>query len=149
MEGDDRRPIFLGADSGEALGFLSVTHKLTSRQTGGTCYLFVSEFEPGTGNRLHVHRHEIEIGCVLEGALEVRLADETRALEAGGIAFLPKRVPHAIRNPLARPSRYLFMTVPGGLDHFFDALARARDEGALDDAMHRRLSSDHGIDWLE
>lgn len=149
MGADDRRPIFLGADSGEALDFLSVTHKLTSRQTGGACYLFVSTLEPGTGNRLHVHRREIEIGCVIEGALEVRLADETSVLESGGIALLPKRVPHAIRNPLATPSRYLFMTVPGGLDRFFDALARARDAGALDDAMHRRLSSDHGIEWLE
>jgi len=145
----DDQPVFAPPDGGTVLDFLAVTHRLTSAQTGGAYYLFESSFEPETGNGLHVHAREDEIGYVLEGALEVRLRDQTRVLEAGGIARLPKGIPHALRNPLLTPSRYLFMAVPAGLDRWFDALAGARRDGLLDDAEFRRLSDEFGIGWLE
>jgi quercetin dioxygenase-like cupin family protein len=149
VKADDPQPVFIPPDSGKVLDFLAITHKLTSRQTGGACYLFESTFEPETGNQLHVHSREDEIAYVLEGALEVRLPGETRSLDTGGIARLPKNLPHAIRNPLKTPSRYLFIAVPGGLDLWFDAVADAKRDGALDDAMFRKLSLDFGIGWLE
>jgi mannose-6-phosphate isomerase-like protein (cupin superfamily) len=142
-------PVFVPAQSGTVLDFLAVTHKLTSQQTGGACYVFESAFDPETGNRLHVHGREDEIAYVLEGALEVRLPTETRTLDAGGIARLPKGLPHAIRNPLKTPSRYLFIAVPGGLDRWFDAVAQAQRDGLLDDAMFRKLSLDVDLGWLE
>ena len=149
MKSNDVEPSFNPPHSGKVLDFLAVTHKLTSPQTAGTCYLFESEFAPGTGNQLHVHRREDEIGYVLEGALEIRLRDQTRVLGAGGLARLPKSIPHAIRNPLQTPSRYLFIAIPGGLDQWFDALAQAKSDSALDDATFRKLSLDFGIEWLE
>jgi quercetin dioxygenase-like cupin family protein len=149
MKPDPSQPLFVPAGSGTVLDFLGATHVLTSAQTGGACNLFEALFDPGDGNRLHVHRREDEIGYVLEGALEVRLRDQTRVLEAGGVARLPRGIAHAIRNPLETPSRYLFMCVPGGLDQLFDALAQAKRDGGLDDATFSGLSLDHGIDWLE
>lgn len=143
------QPILLPPGSGTVLESLAVTHRLTSEQAGGSIYIFESSFEPGDGNRLHVHRDEDEIAYVLEGALEVRLPDRTAVLETGGVGRLPKRLPHAIRNPLEVTSRYLFLAVPGGLDRWFDAIARASADGTLDDALYHRLSHDHGIDWLE
>jgi len=145
----DTQPTFLPPRSGRVLDFLGVTHRLTSEQSGGSIYMFESTFEPGTGNRLHVHSREDEIGYVLEGALEVRLRDRTAVLEAGGVSRLPKTVPHALRNPLETPSRYLFLAVPGGLDRWFDALADAKDDGSLDEALFRTLSEEFGIGWLE
>ena len=149
MKSDNPQPIFVPPHSGKALEFLGVTHKLTSQQTGGAYYLFESVFDPESGNQLHVHRREDEVGYVLEGALEIRLADQTVVVEAGGVAHLPKNIPHAIRNPLKIPSRYLFMTIPAGLDQWFDALDTAKQAGTLDDAMFRKLSLDYGIEWLE
>ena len=149
MEPDDPQPVFVTPHSGKVLDFLSVTHKLTSQQTGGACYIFESSFEPGAGNRLHVHSREDEIGYVLKGALEIRLQDRTAILEAGGIARLPRDLPHAIRNPLETPSRYLFIAVPGGLDQWFDAVADAERDGLLEDALFRQLSMDFGLGWLE
>jgi quercetin dioxygenase-like cupin family protein len=149
VKADDAQPVFIPARSGKALEFLGVTHMLTSQQTGGACYLFESTFDPETGNRLHVHGREDEIAYVLEGALEVRLPAVTRLLEAGGVARLPKGLPHAIRNPLKTPSRYLFIAVPGGLDLWFDAVADAKRDGLLDDAMFRTLSVDFDIGCLE
>ena len=149
MNSDYHQPIFVPADSGKKLEFRAVTHKLTGQQTGGAYYLFESVFGPWDGNRLHVHHREDEVGYVLEGALEIRLADQTVVVEAGSVAHLPKNIPHAIRNPLKTPSRYLFMTIPAGLDQWFDALDAARNDGTLDDAMYRKLSLDYGIEWLE
>jgi quercetin dioxygenase-like cupin family protein len=145
----DDPPVFIPAHSGKVLDFLAVTHKLTSLQTGGACYIFESAFDPETGNRLHVHGREDEIAYVLEGALEVRLPGETRSLDTGGIAPLPKGLPHAIRNPLKTSSRYLFIAVPGGLDLWFDAVADAKRDGLLDDALFRKLSLDFDLGWLE
>ncbi len=149
MKSDDPKPIFVPPHSGKVPEFLGVTHKLTGHQTGGAYYLFESIFEPETGNRLHVHRREDEVGYVLEGALEIRIADQTVVLEAGGVAHLPRNIPHAIRNPLKTISRYLFMAIPAGLDEWFDALDAARQSGMLDDALYRKLSMDYGIEWLE
>jgi quercetin dioxygenase-like cupin family protein len=146
---DGPRPILVPPNSGKKLEFRAVTHKLTGQQTGGAYYLFETVFEPETGNRLHIHRREDEVGYVLEGALEIRLADQTVVVEAGSVAHLPKNVPHAIRNPLKTPSRYLFMTIPAGLDQWFDALETAQRDGTLDDALYRKLSLDYGIEWLE
>ena len=149
MKSDNPQPIFVPPHSGKALEFLGVTHKLTSQQTGGAYYLFESVFDPESGNQLHVHRREDEVGYVLEGALEIRLADQSVVVEAGSVAHLPKNIPHAIRHPLKTPSRYLFMTIPAGLDQWFDALEAARNDGTLDDAMYRKLSLEYGIEWLE
>ena len=146
---DDPQPVLLSPGSGRVLDFLSVTHRLTSEQSVGSIYIFESAFEPGAGNRLHVHSREDEIAYVLEGALEVRLRDRTAILEAGGVGRLPMNLPHAIRNPLETPSRYLFLAVPGGLDRWFDAVADAKLDGSLTDAVFRKLSEDHGISWLE
>ncbi len=62
---------------------------------------------------------------------------------------LPKGLPHAIRNPLERSSRYLFLAVPGGIDRWFDAVAEANAKGSLDDGLYRRLSDEFGLGWLE
>ena len=148
MKPDDP-PVFIQPHAGTVLDFLGVTHRLTSRQTGGALYMFESGFDPGAGNRLHVHQREDEIGYVLEGALEIRLRNQTQVLGAGGVARLPKNLPHAIRNPLETPSRYLFLAVPGGLDEWFDAVANANRDGLLDDSMFDQLSEDFGIGWLE
>ncbi len=149
VKAGDQQPVFVPPGSGKVLDFLAVTHRLTSQDTGGACYIFESALDPETGNKLHVHRREDEIGYVLEGALEIRLLDQTVTLDAGGIARLPKNVPHAIRNPLTTPSRYLFIAIPGGLDQWFDAVADAKRDGALNDATFRELSRDFGIGWLE
>ena len=58
------QPVFVPPHTGRKLDFLAVTHKLTSQQTGAAYYMFESVFEPGTGNSLHVHRREDEIGYV-------------------------------------------------------------------------------------
>lgn len=149
MNPDYPQPIVIPHDSGKVLEILGVTHKLTQGQTGGAYYLFEFEFDPESGNRLHVHQHEDEVVHVLEGAIEIRLGDRKLQAFAGGVAHLPKRIPHALYNPLKTRSRYLGIAIPGGMENFFDELSAAQEAGILDDTTHRRISQKYGIEWLE
>jgi quercetin dioxygenase-like cupin family protein len=150
MKTEKLQPVVIPAESGRNLNTLGVRHKLTEQHTGGAIYFFDSELPPGDGNRLHVHRYEDEIAYVLEGALAVRLGDQELTMTVGEIAFLPKNIPHALRNPLSTPSRYLFAAVPGGyIEHWFEAVEAAAESGGLNDTAYRELSLRYGIEWLE
>jgi hypothetical protein len=70
------QPIAIPPRSGKQFKFMGVTHKLTRPQTGGGFYLFESEFEPETGNSLHIHRYEDEVVYVIEGGIEIRLYEK-------------------------------------------------------------------------
>jgi quercetin dioxygenase-like cupin family protein len=149
MKSDYPQPIVVPPGSGKVLKFIGVTHKLTHHQTNGAYYLFESEFEPESGNRLHVHRYEDEVVYVLEGTIEIRLDNQKLQAGAGGVAHLPKKIPHALYNPLKRRSRFLAMAIPGGMENFFDDLSIANEAGTLDDATHKKISLKYGIEWLE
>jgi quercetin dioxygenase-like cupin family protein len=149
MNSDYPQPIVIPPDCGKVLRFLGVKHKLTRQQTGGAYYLFEFEFDPESGNRLHVHRYEDEVVYVLEGAIQIRLGDERLQAGVGGVAHLPKTIPHALYNPLKTPSRYLAIAIPGGMEYFFDELELAKEGGTLDDTMHKNISLRYGIEWLD
>ncbi len=145
----DPQPIAIPAGTGRQFKFMGVTHKLTQPQTGGAFYLFEAEFEPETGNGLHVHHYEDEVVCVLQGGIEIKLDRKKLRASAAGIVHLPKNIPHALYNPLKTPLRILVMTVPGGMEYFFDELGTAKENGTLDDALHKKISRKYGIEWLE
>jgi len=104
---------------------------------------------PESGYRLHVHRYEDEVVYVLEGAIEIRLDNQKLHAGVGGAAHLPKKIPHALYNPLKTPLRFLAMAIPGGMENFFDDLSLAKEDGTLDDATHKIISQKYGIEWLE
>jgi quercetin dioxygenase-like cupin family protein len=149
MKSNDPQPIVVPPDSGKVSKFLEVTHKLTHQQTSGAYYLFEFEFDPESGNRLHVHSYEDEVVYVLEGAIGIRINDQKLQAVTGGVAHLPKHIPHALYNPLKTPSRYLGVAIPGGMENFFDELVTAQEAGVLDEATHRKISLKYGIEWLE
>jgi mannose-6-phosphate isomerase-like protein (cupin superfamily) len=143
------QPFVVPPTSGRVLKLIGVTHKLISQQTGGGYYLFESEFDPESGNRLHVHTYEDEVVYVLQGAIQIRLGDGRLVASEGGVAHLPKTIPHALYNPLKTPLRILALAIPGGMEKFFDELESALQNGDMDDAKHRAISRKFGIEWLE
>lgn len=143
------QPIIVPPGSGRMLEFMGVTHKLMQPQTGGAFYLFEVKFEPETGNSLHVHRYEDEVVYVLEGVIQIRLDDKKLQAGAGGVAHLPKGIPHALYNPMQTPLKFIAMAIPGGMEDFFDDLSAAKDAGILNDETHKEISRKYGIDWLE
>jgi len=87
-----------------------------------------------------VHQNEDEVVYVIEGAIEVRINDQKLSTVTGGIAHLPKQIPHALYNPMKTTSKYLAMAIPGGIENFFDELEAAQEAGILDKEAHRKIS---------
>ena len=143
------KPLVVPPSSGKVLKLVGVTHKLISQQTGDSYYLFESEFDPESGNRLHVHAHEDEVVYILQGAIRIRLGDGKLEASEGGVAHLPKGIPHALYNPLRIPLRILALAIPGGMEKFFDELKLAMQDGRMNDAKHKEISRKFGIEWLE
>jgi mannose-6-phosphate isomerase-like protein (cupin superfamily) len=143
------QPFVVSPSSGKVLKLVGVTHKLISQQTRGGYYLFESEFDSESGNRLHVHTYEDEVVYILQGAIQIRLGDGKLEASAGGVAHLPKGIPHALYNPLKVPLRILALAIPGGMEQFFDELESAMQDGSMDDAKHKEISRKYGIEWLE
>lgn len=146
---DLQQPIAIQPGSGRELKVLGVTHKLTSAQTGGAYYLCEAVFGPESGSPLHIHHYENEVIYVLEGALDVRLDHEKLHVPAGGTVHLPKKVPHALQNPLTTPLKLMVYAIPGGLEHYFDEVDNALQNGPLDAETHQRISMKYGLEWLE
>jgi quercetin dioxygenase-like cupin family protein len=67
---------------------------------------------PGAGHQFHYHPAREEIIYVLDGVAEQWVDREKRRLEAGEIAFIPKKVVHAIHNPTRRPMTFLAILSP-------------------------------------
>ncbi len=100
VRGADRRPLSgMYTRSKEELGF---EDELLSSTLSGQCYLLLSRFPPGAaappeppeGYVFEGEQH----GLVLQGQIELRLGDETIALEAGDSFSYPSVIPHRFRN---------------------------------------------------
>jgi quercetin dioxygenase-like cupin family protein len=143
------QPISIAPGSGKVLKLQGITHKLTRAQTGGAYYLFEFEFDPGDGNNLHVHRHEDEVIYVLKGEVEVRLASQRLHAVKGGVAYLPRNIPHALYNPGKSSLKILAVAIPGGMEYYFDEIEAALAKGPLNDEALNKISLKYGIEWLE
>lgn len=143
------QPVAIPPDGGRVLKFLGVTHKVTSEQSGGAFYICEAVFGPENGSPFHIHHFEDEIIHVLEGAIDIRLDNEKLYAPAGGIVHLPKKIPHALHNPLKTPLRIMVHAIPGGLEHYFDDVDAALQSGSFNAEVHTQISKKYGLEWLE
>lgn len=77
-----------------------------------------SELRRGDASPLHVHGREDEMFLMLSGAAVVHVGEERREVAQGGVAFLPRDIPHAYRIT-SDTATMLTLTTPGGLEGFF------------------------------
>jgi quercetin dioxygenase-like cupin family protein len=120
--------IVLGAGEGESLGrFL-----LKSARPE----LMMSEYEIGPdfgGTDPHFHKRHSDAFYVLEGALDVLVADETVRVGPGGFALIPPGVVHAF-TVTEHGARFLNLHIPGGFDSYIRELIALREAGEEPDA---------------
>ena len=149
METIPQQAVAIQPGSGRELTNLGVTHKLTSDQTGGAYYLCEAVFGPESGSPFHIHHREAEVIYILEGALEIRLADKQFLVQAGGVVHLPQEIPHALYNPLKTDLRIMVHAIPGGLEGYFDEMENVLQGGSLDRETFFNISGKYGLEWLE
>src|SRR6266545_4958441 len=66
----------------------------------------------GDASPVHIHSRDDEAFLLLDGAMTIWVGDQRHQLRPGGIAFLPRQMPHAIRYDIA--SRALVLSTPAG-----------------------------------
>jgi mannose-6-phosphate isomerase-like protein (cupin superfamily) len=143
------QPVAILPEAGRVLNLLGVTHKLTSDQTSGAFYVCEAVFGPDSGSPLHIHHYEDEVIYILDGEIEIRLDNDKLHAPAGGIVHLPKRIPHALQNPLKSPLRIMVYAIPGGLENYFDDVDAALQNGSFNAEIHTQISKKYGLEWLE
>jgi mannose-6-phosphate isomerase-like protein (cupin superfamily) len=139
----------LDSDGGERLRFgeVEIVVKASADTTGGAFTIF-EENEP-VDTPLHVHEHEDEMFCVLEGEHVFQVGDEEFRVGPGGFAFAPRGVPHSQRRVVPRKGRILVLTSPAGFEGFFRELADADRAGVLGPEAYARSSEKYGVTWLD
>jgi quercetin dioxygenase-like cupin family protein len=55
----------------------------------------------GDASPVHIHGHDDEVFLLLEGAMTVWVGDQRHQLQPGGLAFLPRGIPRAVRYDMA------------------------------------------------
>lgn len=87
-------------------------------ETGGAYLLFEDALDAGKVTPLHRHPEADETFYMLEGEVRLHVDGVETVLAAGGIAIVPRDVPHAflVTSPTAR---MLCLQTPGGGEAFY------------------------------
>jgi quercetin dioxygenase-like cupin family protein len=97
-------------------------------EVGGGFLLFEDTVEPGKRTPLHTHPGAEETFYLLAGSMVLHLDGTERELRAGGVAVVPRDVPHAF---MAGPdgARMLCLHTPGGGEDFYRTASEPVVEG--------------------
>ena len=109
-----------GEGEGEKLWFYGGgvhTWLATSAETGGAFLLFDDVMTRGKTTPLHTHPVD-ETLYVLEGAIRVHIDGRERALGQGGVAMVPRGLPHAFM-VTSESARLLIIETPGTSEAFY------------------------------
>lgn len=134
------------------LGDSRVSVLLDSESTGGGLTVMSSVLAAGDASPLHVHSHEDEVFLLQSGSALLWVGEDTYEIGAGGVAFLPKELPHAYR-VLEDGTRMLTLCTPAGLEGFFrgaghDLSAPLPEDWVLGPAQLSPVATAHGVTLL-
>jgi mannose-6-phosphate isomerase-like protein (cupin superfamily) len=121
----DLHPVAAGEDRFghlHSLGFSDLAFKVGTEETGGNLFMIEHRnLHPG-GPPVHLHYHQDEWFCVLEGRVELLVGEKRLTLAPGESVLAPRRVPHTFSSVL--PSSHLLIAfAPAGKmeQYFLDA----------------------------
>jgi mannose-6-phosphate isomerase-like protein (cupin superfamily) len=98
-------------------GVPTVIH-LAGMETGNEFSLLESFMSADGDSGLHVHANEDECIYLLSGELEMTMGDSLFTLRSGASCFVPRNVPHRLRNKKTRTARVMHVNTPATLDPF-------------------------------
>lgn len=105
---------------------------LDGEKTDGQLMIHRQATQGESASPVHVHDREDETIVLLQGSGIWWVGDQRWELSEGGVAFLPRNVPHAYRLT-SLPVDMLVVCTPSGMEDFFRAagwdLSRPRPDG--------------------
>ena len=108
---------------------------LAGEMTGQQMSLIVETSPPGGGPPPHAHTLEDETLIAIDFGFEVFRDERWLAMDAGGVAFLPRESVHTFRNTAELPGRIAAIFFPAGFERFFSEFA----DGLTDDNVEQQL----------
>jgi len=123
--------------------------------TDGRLSMLEVSIPPRTLIKPHAHTREDEFSLVLQGPIGVRQAHRTvDEVPTGSWLIKPRSIPHAMWNVTDRPARVLEVIMPGGLEHYFEAIAPVLMEHGPDwTKRYNELAEEYGLtilnDWSD
>jgi quercetin dioxygenase-like cupin family protein len=109
--------------------------KVTTADSGGAFSMFEDVLARGKVTPLHRHNDTDEMLYIVDGEILVSVNGEERRLGAGGVALIPRGIPHALM-VTSESARLLCLGSPGGTEAFFRAAsepaAADRTDGPVD-----------------
>jgi quercetin dioxygenase-like cupin family protein len=88
------------------------------RESGDGFLLFEDTVDPGKSTPLHVHARADETFYLLDGSMVLHIDGAEHELRTGGVAMVPRGVPHAFQAQAAG-ARMLCLHTPGGGEDFY------------------------------
>jgi quercetin dioxygenase-like cupin family protein len=119
----DAQPAVVAPGEGELRWYRDqlVNLRLTGDVTGNRVSLVEIDLPAGATTPLHRQPYDDETLYVLEGRLVLHIDGEDHVVEPGGIAYIPRELPHALHAP--EPTRALVFGVPPGQERYYRALS--------------------------
>lgn len=145
------QPLITALDEEAADYFLGLPSwvRATAAQTGGSMGIVEQTMPAGFASPYHVHHREDELWYVLEGEVRFVSGPTSIAVPKGGIAFLPKAIPHGFQVVGARDARMLCVTTPAGFEAFIDENSDPTPPiGGPDMARLMATTSKYGLEIL-
>ena len=113
---------------------------LTTEAAGGAISVIMGWLKPGEGPPDHVHSNQEELFFIVEGTCEVAVGDQTSTAGTGTIVFIPRNTVHRIKNVGDTTACILDLTLPGGQDRYFKAIAERAAGGGFTDEEAMEIS---------
>jgi quercetin dioxygenase-like cupin family protein len=132
------------------LGRTRIDVLVDAAASGGQCSVIDVRAEEGDAAPLHVHSREEEMFIVVDGAVTIWVGDERHDLTAGGVAVLPRDIPHAFRVTVDG-TRMINVSTPGGFEGFFRSVGHegtAPADWTVDRAALARAGAAYGAPVL-
>ena len=136
-------PITRAAGEGDKRSFLGGglhTWKLLSEDTGGAFFLFEDVMTLGKTTPLHRHPEADETIYVLDGEILLNVDGQETRVSAGGMAFTPRSVPHALL-VVSDHARLLTLQTPGIGQAFYRDASEPTVEGTADTVDIERIQT--------
>jgi quercetin dioxygenase-like cupin family protein len=103
----------------------------TEAETGGAFLLFEDSLGVGKVTPLHRHPHADETFYMLDGEILLDLDGVQQTLHAGGIAIIPRGIPHAFM-VTSQHARMLCLQTPGTGEAFYRQASDPAEDGDIE-----------------
>jgi quercetin dioxygenase-like cupin family protein len=92
--------------------------QLAGEETGGAFSLFENRSGGQAETPIHVHASDDETLFIIEGEMQAILAGKEHTIHAGESIFLPRGIPHQLKNTSGLPAHFILLCTPSGFEGF-------------------------------